>query len=97
MNPSHKISLAFESIQVHEPFTELEIRAIQIVDDQCQWRSFNDPRVEFFSVYGRSDIDKLHYIVADCLDLETAQEVATALNTFAGFALPIIEHRIHEC
>jgi hypothetical protein len=86
------IALNFYAIQKHEPFIRLEIRAIRVVDGDARWVSFDDPHGDFVSVYGTSADNELTYCIADCLDLETARNVANTFNTFAGFSLHIIEH-----
>lgn len=81
----------FEAIQVHEPFTGLQIRAVALVDDSYEQVSFDDPRLDVYGVYGISQRDGLSYCIADCLDLETARQLANTFNTFAGFSLTITE------
>jgi hypothetical protein len=88
----HKISIHFETIENFEPFRSLEIRAIEVVDNQCEWRSFDDPRVQFFSVYGQSFDKPVTMCIADCLTLESAQNLAQAFRIFGGHTLSIYEY-----
>lgn len=92
MKHTFRIALYFDAIQMHEPFTALEIRAVRIVDGEAIWVSFNDLRGDFFSVYGISSNDELAHCIADCLDLETARKLASTFQAFANFSLSIIEH-----
>lgn len=85
------IKIYFDTIENFEPFVSLEIRAIEVVDNQCEWRSFDDPRVQFYGIYGHGK-RKEAMCIADCLTLETAQNLARTFNIFAMYTLTTFEH-----